>query len=112
MEGTHAQTGKQLGGIDHMRQSIVDILTTPKGSRVRLRDYGSDLFSYIDKPMNASTRMDIIAAVATALDIWEPRFQLSACDVKADQNGRVTLDLTGNYLPDGRQVRLDGIVVN
>lgn len=112
MEGTDAQTGKRLAGIDHTRQSIVDILTTPKGSRVRLRTYGSDLFELTDKPMNASTRMDMIAAVATALDIWEPRFSLSTCDVRADSHGRVVLDLTGTYLPDGRPVRLDGIVVH
>lgn len=39
MNGISATTGRPLSGIDHLRQSIRDILTTPIGSRVMRRLY-------------------------------------------------------------------------
>jgi phage baseplate assembly protein W len=111
MDGINATTGKPLGGIAHLRQSIRDILTTPIGTRVMRRDYGSELPRLVDAPMNQSTIMRIIAATAGALDRWEPRFKLIQCKVVAAAPGRVELDLIGKYLPDGREITLDGIEV-
>ena len=52
MEGMDGTTGAKLAGIDHLRQSIRDILTTRIGTRVMRRDYGSDLPGLIDRPMS------------------------------------------------------------
>ena len=111
MDGISATTGKRLTGIDHLRQSIRDILTTPIGSRVMRRDYGSRLFELIDAPMNRSTLLDIYAATAEAIARWEPRFKLQRVVAASASPGHVVLDMTGEYLPDGRAVRLDGIEV-
>lgn len=111
MNGTNASTGKRLSGIDHLRQSIRDILTTPIGTRVMRRDYGSRLFQLIDAPMNRSTLLDVYAATAEALDAWEPRFKLESVQAVSASPGKLELDLTGQYLPDGQQITLDGIVV-
>lgn len=111
MNGTSATTGKALGGIDHLRQSIRDILTTPLGSRVMRRDYGSRLFQLVDAPMNRNTLLDIYAATAEAIARWEPRFRVQSVVASSAAPGSVTLDMTGEYLPDGRQITLDGIEV-
>jgi len=111
MDGTNAESGKRLGGIAHLRQSIRDILTTPIGSRVMRRDYGSRLPRLVDAPMNQSTLLQLYAATAEALQQWEPRFRLTSVRAVSAQPGRVELDLTGEYLPDGRVVTLDGIVI-
>lgn len=111
MDGTSASDGKPLGGLDHLRQSITDILTTPLGSRVMRRDYGSRLFELVDAPMNSETVMDLYAATAEALEAWEPRFQLTQVTLASADAGAVVLDLTGKYLPDGQMVTLDGIKV-
>ncbi|MGH6102770.1 GPW/gp25 family protein, partial [Citrobacter portucalensis] len=71
MNGVNNRTGKRLSGVAHLRQSVSDILTTPIGSRVLVRDYGSDLFSLVDNPRDDLTRLQIIAASATALARWE-----------------------------------------
>ena len=92
MNGTDANTGKALSGIEHVYQSLRDILTTPKGSRVMRRYYGSDLFSLVDKPMNLSTKMDIMAATADAIERWETRIQLTQVNVSVTSDGAVTLD--------------------
>jgi phage baseplate assembly protein W len=111
MQGIDANTGKALSGIDHLRQSVRDILSTPIGSRVCRREYGSQLFRLIDAPLNKSTVMDLYAATADALSRWEPRFQLTQVQAAMPEPGVVLLDLTGVYLPDGREITLDGIEV-
>ena len=111
MNGTSATTGKPLSGIDHLRQSIRDILTTPIGSRVMRRDYGSRLYQLVDAPMNRSTLLEIYAATAEAIAKWEPRFRLQKVTASTAAPGYVTLDMTGQYLPDGRVVTLDGVEV-
>jgi phage baseplate assembly protein W len=55
MRGIDANTGKALSGLAHLRQSVTDILSTPIGSRVMRREYGSQLFRLIDAPLNRST---------------------------------------------------------
>ena len=65
--GMNAETGRELTGLEYLKQSIADILNTPIGSRVMRRDYGSRLFELIDAPINRSTVVDIVAETAEAL---------------------------------------------
>lgn len=104
MTGLNKVTGKPLGGEDHIAQSIADILTTPIGSRVMRRDYGSRLPELVDAPMTGATHLLLIAASAGAIRRWEPRVQLTRVSL-SDQSagGRPTLtimarrtDLPGN----------------
>jgi phage baseplate assembly protein W len=112
MIGTDATTGKALDGIAHLRQSIRDILTTPVGTRVMLRDYGSRLFQLIDAPMNSSTLLAIYTAAIEAIEKWEPRLRVSSVSASDAKPGQITLDIVGTYLPDGKEVTLNGVVVN
>lgn len=112
MNGIDASTGKSLSGIQHLRQSIRDILTTPIGSRVQRRDYGSRVPRMIDAPMNRSTLLDLYSAAAEALDKWEPRFSLEQIQAVAAEPGRLELVVYGEYLPDGQKVTIDGIVID
>ena len=111
MRGVHSDTGKALDGIDHLRQSVRDILTTPIGSRVLRREYGSRLFELIDAPTNLSLRMDLIAATADALSRWEPRIHVESVAVSLPSPGVVLLAVTGLYLPDGKVITIDGIEI-
>lgn len=111
MDGINGTNGKRLDGIAHLQQSIRDILTTPIGSRVMRREYGSRLFELVDAPINRDTITEIYAATAEAIARWEPRFQVTDVAISAAAPGQVELALTGNYLPDGRPITLDGIVI-
>lgn len=111
MRGTNATTGKPLSGLDHLRQSIRDILTTPVGSRVMRRDYGSRLFQLVDAPVNRRTIVDIYAATIEALLRWEPRVTPRRVSIAAAEAGRVVIDLEATYTPTGEPITLDGITV-
>ncbi|MBR7777372.1 GPW/gp25 family protein [Undibacterium rugosum] len=99
MRGINHTTGKHLGGLDHLRQSIADILTTPIGTRLMRRDYGSLLFELIDQPHNGITQLRLYAATATALLRWEPRLKLTQVNIyRTDVPGRVLLELKGKLV--------------
>jgi len=74
--GMSAKTGRKLSGVQHIQQSIADILATPIGSRVMRRGYGSLLPDLIDQPLNGGTKLRAYAAIAIAIQQWEPRVRL------------------------------------
>ncbi|WP_254683442.1 GPW/gp25 family protein [Phaeobacter piscinae] len=111
MNGINASTGKPLSGLAHLRQSVRDILTTPIGTRVMRRDYGSRLYRLVDAPMNDATRLDMMAATYEAIETWEPRLELDTVAVEMPEPGSVVISVFGQYLPTGEPVALDGIEV-
>jgi phage baseplate assembly protein W len=112
MKGTDSTSGKSLSGIDHLRQSVRDILTTPIGSRVMRRTYGSTLFTLVDAPMNKGTIIEIYASVATALKTWETRIEVSSVSVSKVDVGSIEITLSGTYLPEGKPLTMEGIIVS
>jgi phage baseplate assembly protein W len=111
MRGMSRATGKYLDDLEHLKQSIVDILTTPVGSRVMRREYGSNLFYLVDRPINREFVQQIYAAVADAIERWEPRFDLKKITVDEVKDGRITLSLSGVYLITQMRVNLQGVVI-
>jgi len=110
--GMSRSDGTQLTELIHLRQSIVDILTTPIGSRVMRRDYGSRIYELLDAPLNSSTLMSLFAATADALGRWEPRVKIKS--VSAEQgasDGHVVINLIATYLPSGDEISIEGILV-
>ncbi len=103
-------SGKALDGLDHLYQSIRDILTTPIGTRVMRREYGSRLFDLIDRPTEPGLLIEVHAAVAEALDRWEPRFRLTFVSATFATAGQVSIDLRGVLLESGREITLEGVV--
>lgn len=111
-----------MDDMEHLRQSIEDILTTPIGSRVMRRDYGSRLFELVDRPMNPALIADIQSSVAMALMIQEPRISLTQILVDNDPgitsrqsqsaSGKISISIRGNYLPDGRNFVMDNIEIS
>ena len=95
MLGMSATTGKALSGSEHRAQRIRDILTTPLGSRVMRRDYGSLLFQLIDAPLNPATLVKIFGAVALALKRWEPDWILARASLALDGAGKTSITLAG-----------------
>jgi phage baseplate assembly protein W len=109
--GMNRNTGKILNELEHLKQSIIDILTTPIGSRIMLRNYGSRLFELVDSPINDRLKIQIYASTAEALAKWEPRFQCSKVEIAAIENGKIELYLEGEYLPEGKKIKLNRVVI-
>lgn len=95
MRGMNAHTGRAVDDLDHIRQSVRDILTTRLGSRIMRRDYGSLLPELIDQPLNDATLLRAYSVSIMALLIWDPRLRVTAIrkHASAEEPGRALLEL-------------------
>jgi hypothetical protein len=94
----NAETGAPIEGAEHLAQSIGDILSTPIGSRVMLRDYGSLIPELLDQPRNAATKLQLLAAGAVAIARWEPRYRLARIQIAEGEGGGAVAELEGEFL--------------
>ncbi len=100
MIGMDRHTGLPISGIDHLMQSIEDILTTPLGSRLMRPEYGSTIRRFVDLPVSEGWKSAVQAEAARALNRWEPRLDLTRVQVLSVLNGRITFRLSGTYKGD------------
>lgn len=93
------ETGGAIGDLEHITQSIADILTTRIGTRVMRREYGSLLPELVDHPFNDATRLRVYAAAVMALMRWEPRISLNRVQfLGASLQGQSVLDMEGTLV--------------
>ena len=103
--GMHMADGAAVVGLAHIKQSIVKILTTPIGTRIMRRSFGSMVPDLIDHPAHENTAILLYAATATALYKHEPRFRLTQAQFSlGDTAGAATLTLKGVAALDGATV--------
>ncbi len=108
VSGLNNQTGETVTGWDHLLQSVRDILSTPIGSRVMRRTYGSRVPALLDAPINQFTIAALIAAMAEALAQWEPRITLKRVRIFEVSPGRLTADMDIVY--DGVSNVLEAVI--
>jgi hypothetical protein len=109
--GMDRETGKLVDSTVHLKQSIRDILTTRIGTRVMLREYGSNIPELVDLPSNRSTIAAIRSDIISALNNWEPRCRVNKVTLTELSAGHVTFDLFLTYLPNGEEIALVGVTV-
>lgn len=85
-----------MAELDHLNQSIADILTTPIGTRVMRPDYGSECPRLVDRPVNKAFKLDVYAAAADALSKWEPRIKATRISIDSVSAGYV--EITVKYI--------------
>lgn len=107
MAGLSRSTGTPLSEADHISQSIGDIMTTPVGSRVMRRDYGSYCPDLIDAPGNDLGALRLIAALADGLARWEPRVSLTSASVVPSADGRAIVHIETIIIATGEALAAD-----
>lgn len=104
--GMSRDSGEALTDLDHIRQSVRDILLTPLGSRVMRRDYGSLLSALIDQPQNAALRLQMMSACYMAILQWEPRVKLTGITYESAFDGGMVVELTGTRTDTAQDLSL------
>lgn len=94
--GLHPDTGARTTDDLQLAISLRDLLTTPIGTRLMRRDYGSRIPDLIDAPLNGTTLLRLAAASYIAIARWEPRLQITRVQYQpsTDTPGRLTVALT------------------
>jgi len=98
--GMSRHHGSALSDIEHVRQSLQDILSTPQGSRRMRPEYGSDLHNMVDLPQTRGWISAVQAEAARAIGRWEPRIQLKSVQVLSVLSGQITFAITAEYHGD------------
>lgn len=92
--GMNINTGRRITDIDHILQSCRDIITTPIGTRIERREYGSLLPELIDHPHNQPNNLRLMAATVIALAKWEPRIAIRKINIYlGTQDGSTVIDM-------------------
>ncbi|MCU4317119.1 GPW/gp25 family protein [Acinetobacter bereziniae] len=100
------ESGRSIELLEHIKQSIVDILFTPIGSRIMRREYGSLIFRLMDSPFNDATRLQVMAATATAIATWEDRIELTSTKFTEVENGQFVILLDGQLVGTNQNFNL------
>lgn len=73
-------------GPDNIREAIEVTLTTSRGERLMLPDFGGSLRNFLFEPNTTSTRRLVQEDIEKVLGVWEPRITVQSVDVSADPN--------------------------
>ncbi len=113
MIGIDENTGKRIEGIAYLQQRIKSILSMRLGTSVMRPHKGSGLPNMIDAPLNASGVFELQVAAINALDDEKNNglsdFDVETIKVLSSSNGRAIIAVSGEYLPEGKSITLDGI---
>lgn len=86
--------GEIAEGADDINQCIKIILMTPKGSVPHRPTFGSNIYKYIDYPVNEATP-NIIREATDAINEWETRVEATAVKVEVlESNLKVIVEWT------------------
>lgn len=100
-------TGSTISDLDHLKQSIGDILGTRIGTRLARREYGSNVPDLIDEPFNGTTTLRLYAATAMALMRWEPRLRITRVQLSQGAAASIgVLDLEGTRVDTNEAINL------
>lgn len=93
-------TGGDISGWPHVLQCIQDFFTTSFGERVMREWYGSVVPRFLGENLTASTVVPFFAAIASAIEQWEPRYRITKIVPESvGRDGRLRVYMEGEYRP-------------
>lgn len=98
--------GSTLTELEHIQQSLEDIATTPIGSRIVRREYGTLLANLMDQPISEALYLKIYSTLYSAYVRWEDRIEISQINVADIQKSQLILDIVGFLKTNGNEVNM------
>ena len=90
-EITYVEWQQKLNGIDEVAEGVDDInqcialiITTRKGSVPHRPTFGSDVYKYVDYPVNEA-KPNIIRETIDAINLWETRIKVNSVLVNIEK---------------------------
>jgi phage baseplate assembly protein W len=87
-----------MSGVEHLCQSLADILSTPLGSRRMRPEYGSNIPRMVDQPVSPGWIAAVQSDAARAIVRWEPRILLRRVSLVSLIDGRPVFRIEGDYV--------------
>jgi len=94
---THDGKMSLVSGAMAIRQSILFLLSTRPGERIRRPEYGCELYRLTFMPNDATTHGLAIHYVTQAVEQWEPRVIITNIDANSNNMDASKMDINLNY---------------
>lgn len=78
------EIGGIVQGVDDINQCIAIIITTRKGTVPHRPTFGSDVYKYIDYPVNEA-KPNIIRETIDAISLWETRININSVTAEINE---------------------------
>jgi len=72
--------------LDRINQSLSILFSTPKGSRLMLPDFGSDIYKYRFDPLDRVLMEKLRYTITEDIRRWEPRIRLNSVEFLTDDH--------------------------
>lgn len=100
------ESGSNMTKIMHIKQSIEDICSTPLGSRVMRRNYGTKLANFIDQPTSEALFLKCCSTIYSGILMWEPRIHVTKISIGSISSGQMSIDIEAEMVESGQSLNL------
>lgn len=101
------QSGVGLTELEHIKQSLEDLISTPIGSRIMRRDYGTQVANLLDQPTSEALYLKCYSTIYSAILRWEPRIDITKLNISEFNGGQTVLDLEGVLTQTGQSLNMN-----
>jgi phage baseplate assembly protein W len=97
---------------DKARSELMHIVFTPKGQRVRLPEFGTDLIKFIFDPNEYTTWESVKNEVSESVNRWTSNIKLNDIQIVKNENDDSEIYVRLDYsVSEGNKITNDSIVV-
>jgi len=97
---------------DKVRSEVLHVVFTPKGQRVRMPEFGTDLIKHIFTPNDDTSWEAIRTEVSESVSRWVPNVKLNNIQVVKNDNDEHEVFVRIDYgVLDGNKVTNDSVAV-
>jgi phage baseplate assembly protein W len=97
---------------DQVRSDLLHVVFTPKGQRIRMPEFGTDLIKHIFSPNDDVTWEAIKTEVTDSVSRWVPNIQLNDINVVKNENDEAEIFVRLDYsVKEGNKITNDSVVV-
>lgn len=101
------QSGVGLTELEHIKQSLEDLISTPIGSRIMRRDYGTQVANLLDQPTSEALYLKCYSTIYSAILRWEPRIDITKLNISEFNGSQTVLDLEGVLTQTGQSLNMN-----
>lgn len=96
---------------DKVRSQIMHVIFTPKGQRIRMPEFGTDLIKYIFSPNDSESWESVKNEIASSVQRFVPNVILNDVRVVQSEDERAEIFVRMDYtIKEGNRITKDSII--
>jgi hypothetical protein len=96
---------------DKVRSQIMHVIFTPKGQRIRMPEFGTDLIKYIFSPSDSESWESVKNEITTSVQRFVPNVILNDVRVVQSDDERAEIFVRMDYtIKEGNRIKKDSII--